>query len=53
MRMDGDWVKTDYPSALMERAVSTGREAANLALYADDVRAAVVVETSKHGPGLI
>ncbi|MEC8024457.1 MAG: FAD-dependent oxidoreductase [Myxococcota bacterium] len=49
----GDWVKTDYPSALMERAVSTGREAANLALYADDVRAAVVVETSKHGPGLV
>jgi uncharacterized protein with NAD-binding domain and iron-sulfur cluster len=21
----GDWIKTDYPSALMERAVSTGK----------------------------
>jgi uncharacterized protein with NAD-binding domain and iron-sulfur cluster len=28
----GDWLQTAYPSALMERAASTGREAANLIL---------------------
>lgn len=49
----GDWVHTEYPSALMERAVSTGREAANLCLYQDGVRAARVTMTSKYGPGLV
>ena len=49
----GDWVQTDYPSALMERAVSTGREAANLALYEDGIQAAPITMTSSHGPGLI
>ena len=34
----GDWIKTDYPVALMERAVTTGREAANHALLKDHVR---------------
>jgi isorenieratene synthase len=49
----GDWVHTDFPSALMERAVATGREAANLCLYADGVRAAPITMTSNHGPGLV
>ncbi|MEE2756157.1 MAG: FAD-dependent oxidoreductase [Myxococcota bacterium] len=49
----GDWVKTNYPSALMEKAVSTGREAANLCLFRDDVREVPLVVTSSNGPGLI
>mgnify|MGYP001365452573 CR=1 FL=1 len=49
----GDWVHTEYPSALMERAVSTGREAANYCLYEDGIRAARITMTSKHGPGLL
>jgi len=53
MGLAGDWVHTEYPSALMERAVSTGREAANLCLYSDGVKAARVTMTSKYGPGLI
>jgi len=53
VRLAGDWVHTDYPSALMERAVSTGREAANHCLYEDGVRAARVTMTSKYGPGLV
>ncbi len=51
--MAGDWIQTGYPSALMERAVCTGREAANLALLSDNVRQAPLVVTSSHGPGLI
>ena len=53
MGLAGDWVHTSYPSALMERAVSTGREAANLALYEDGVKAAPVTMTSNYGPGII
>ena len=49
----GDWVHTRYPSALMERAVSTGREAANHILLADGVRQAPLRVTSSHGPGPI
>lgn len=49
----GDWVSTDYPSALMERAVATGREAANDILLADGVRQAPLTVTTKHGPGLL
>ncbi len=49
----GDWVHTDYPSALMERAVSTGREAANHILLFDGVRQAKLVATSGHGPGVL
>lgn len=48
----GDWVQTDYPSALMERAVSTGREAANHVLLNDHVRQASMLTVSKQGPGL-
>ncbi|MBM4279431.1 MAG: FAD-dependent oxidoreductase [Deltaproteobacteria bacterium] len=49
----GDWVKTDYPSALMERAVATGREAANVALLRDDVRQVDVPHLRTRGPGFL
>jgi isorenieratene synthase len=49
----GDWVRTDYPSALMERAVATGREAANVALLRDDVRQVDVPHLRSRGPGLL
>jgi isorenieratene synthase len=49
----GDWVKTDYPSALMERSVCTGREAANSLCLADGVREEPLVVTNDFGPGLI
>ncbi|NBO39664.1 FAD-binding protein [bacterium] len=49
----GDWLKTDYPSALMERAVCTGREAANSICFADGVREEALVVTADVGPGLI
>ncbi len=49
----GDWVKTDYPSALMERAVATGREAANVALLKDDVRQVDVPHLRTRGPGIL
>ena len=49
----GDWLHTDYPSALMERAVSTGREAANHVLLADTVRQASLTVTASKGPGFI
>lgn len=49
----GDWVATQYPSALMERAVSTGREAANHFLLADRVRQAALTATARSGPGLL
>lgn len=49
----GDWLKTEYPSALMERAVCTGREAANSICFADGVREEGMVVTNDYGPGLI
>ena len=48
----GDWIKTDYPSALMERAVSTGREAANQVLLKDHVRQASLTVVNLKGPGI-
>jgi len=48
----GDWVKTDYPSALMERAVATGREAANHILLNDKVKQVPIKVASSLGPGL-
>ena len=48
----GDWIRTDYPSALMERAVSTGREAANQVLLKDHVRQASLKVVNLKGPGL-
>jgi len=53
MSLAGDWVATEYPAALMEKAVSTGREAANLCLLHDDVRQVPLVVTNSRGPGLL
>ncbi len=47
----GDWLRTSYPSALMERAVSTGREAANHVLLSDHVRQATFKVCPSYGPG--
>lgn len=49
----GDWVHTDFPTALMERAVVTGRQAANSICSRDGVRGAKITATSSHGPGII
>ena len=49
----GDWVSTEYPSALMEKAVATGREAANHFLLEDRVRQVPIKATSRRGPGLL
>lgn len=49
----GDWLKTDYPSALMERSVCTGREAANSICFADGVREESLIVTADFGPGLL
>ena len=53
LTLAGDWLHTDYPSALMERAVATGREAANHVLLADSVEQVPITVTTKHGPGLL
>lgn len=47
----GDWVKTPFPSALMERAVSTGRLAANECLIRDQVRQVELTVVNRKGPG--
>ena len=48
----GDWIRTKYVAQLMEKAVSTGREAANHVLLKDGVRQATMKVTSSKGPGL-
>lgn len=48
----GDWIRTPFPSALMERAVSTGRLAANEVLLKDKVRQASMTVVNLKGPGL-
>lgn len=53
LALAGDWVRTDYPSALMERAVATGREAANVALLLDGVRQVEVPHLRRRGPGIV
>ncbi len=49
----GDWVSLPYPTALMERAVTTGREAANGILRNDGVREVEVKTAKARGPGLV
>jgi len=49
----GDWLRPGYPSALMERAVSTGREAANAILLEHHVRQVPLKVTSSRGPGFL
>lgn len=51
--ISGDWIKTSYPTGLMERAVSTGREAANEALIRDHVRQVPLKVLDVKGPGLM
>ena len=48
----GDWISTNYPSALMERAISTGRECANQILLDDRVRQVELRVAKSRGPGL-
>lgn len=48
----GDWIKTPFPCALMERAVSTGRLAANECLIQDQVRQVDLTAVNPKGPGL-
>lgn len=49
----GDWIKTKFPAALMEKAVSTGRLAANEVLIRDGVRQASLLVINNKGPGPI
>jgi len=49
----GDWLRPAFPAALMERAVSTGRQAANLVLLKHGVRQVPLKVTSSHGPGIL
>jgi len=53
MSLAGDWIATEYPSALMEKSVSTGREAANHCLLNDAVRQVAMTVTPNQGPGLL
>jgi isorenieratene synthase len=53
LALAGDWVHALFPCALMERAVATGREAANDILLQDRVRQSVVYTAKKHGPGIL
>lgn len=52
LSLAGDWLSTSFPSALMERAVATGREAANVVLQEEGIRQAPLPVTTSHGPGL-
>ncbi|XP_033120151.1 uncharacterized protein LOC117119432 isoform X2 [Anneissia japonica] len=49
----GDWLHTSYPSALMERSVSTGRQAANHILLTERIRQVSLLVTSSYGPGIL
>lgn len=49
----GDWLRTDYPSALTERAVSTAIESVNQILSAEGVKQIPIVVTTSSGPGFI
>lgn len=49
----GDWLRPSFPAALMERAVSTGRQAANLVLLQHGVRQVPLKVTASQGPGVL
>lgn len=53
LTLAGDWIALSYPNALMERSVTTGREAANRILLDDGVRQALVYAAKSRGPGLV
>ncbi|XP_022085794.1 uncharacterized protein LOC110976645 isoform X1 [Acanthaster planci] len=47
----GNWLHANYPTALIERPIATGREAANQILLSDHVRQSSLIVTDSHGPG--
>ncbi|MFK7827463.1 MAG: FAD-dependent oxidoreductase [Oligoflexales bacterium] len=49
----GDWVRLDFPAALMEKAVVSGRLASNHILLRDGVKQAAYQKTAGIGPGLL
>ena len=53
LALAGDCIQTTYPSALMERALATGREAASLVLQVDNIDAVALKVPSMRGPGLV
>ncbi len=50
LRLCGDWVRSPQPSALMERSVMTGRQAANACRFADGVREVAYDHVTAVGP---
>jgi len=48
----GDWIRTEFPAALMERAVLTGKRCANHILLKDSVRQVPLKVLPTKGPGL-
>jgi carotenoid phi-ring synthase / carotenoid chi-ring synthase len=48
----GDWMRTPYPSALMEKAICSGLECANVILAEDNVRKVKLKVSRGQGPGL-
>ena len=50
--LSGDWIRTPFPSELMERAVTTGRMAANEISLKDKVREASLTVVNLKGPGI-
>jgi len=50
LRLCGDWVQSPAPSALMERAAMTGRQAANACLFVDGVREVGYHHVARTGP---
>lgn len=49
----GDWLRTDYPSALTERSVSTAIESVNQVLLAEGIQQVPLTVTTSFGPGFI
>lgn len=53
LTLAGDWVDMEeFPTALMERSIATGRIAANSILLDDDVRQVELIGGPSRGPGL-
>lgn len=53
LSLAGDWVHLNFPAALMEKAVVSGRMAANECMLSNNVRESSYVMTAGMGPGLI
>jgi carotenoid phi-ring synthase / carotenoid chi-ring synthase len=52
LALAGDWMRTPYPSALMEKAISTGLECVNVICAEDNVRKVTLKVARGQGPGL-